>query len=114
MVLCGGENVYPGQVEECLRGLSGVADVAVVGVPDPRLGTRLVAHVVAGAGGCPDAEEIRSYVRTRLAGYLVPHEVCFHERLPRTATGKVLTRSLAAGRSTDARAAGNQLATRAK
>lgn len=94
MVICGGENVYPVVVEDCLRSAPGVADVAVVGVADPRFGARLVAHVVAGGGDCPNAESLRAYVRTRLAGYQVPHEVVFHRQLPRNATGKVLTRTL--------------------
>jgi fatty-acyl-CoA synthase len=88
MIVSGGENVYPREVEEVLLGHPAVADVAVVGVPDERFGQALVAHVVPRDGGAP-AEELRGYVKERLAGYKVPREVVVHDVLPRNETGKV-------------------------
>jgi acyl-CoA synthetase (AMP-forming)/AMP-acid ligase II len=93
MIVSGGENVYPREVEECLLGHPGVADAAVVGVPDERYGQALVAHVVARNGGV-DPEELRGYVKRELAGYKVPREVVLHDDLPRNETGKVLKTEL--------------------
>jgi acyl-CoA synthetase (AMP-forming)/AMP-acid ligase II len=88
MIVSGGENVYPREVEEVLLGHPAVADVAVVGVPDERFGQALVAHVVPRDGGAP-ADELREYLEERLAGYKVPREVVLHDVLPRNETGKV-------------------------
>jgi fatty-acyl-CoA synthase len=85
----GGENVHPGEVEELLQRHPAVADAVVVGVPDERFGQALVAHVVLRDGDTPP-EELREYVRTRLAGYKVPREVVLRDSLPRNETGKVL------------------------
>ncbi|MGB8650177.1 MAG: AMP-binding protein [Mycobacteriales bacterium] len=90
MVVIGGENVYPGQVEDVLLTHPGVQDCAVTAVPDEAFGVRLVAHVV----GAAEPEELKALVRDRLARYAVPREVRFHEALPRNATGKVLRREL--------------------
>jgi fatty-acyl-CoA synthase len=97
MVVSGGENVYPGEVERCLAGHPAVADVAVVGVPDPDFGQRLRAAVVTVPGVAPGealAEELREWVRGRLARFGVPREVDFVEELPRNATGKILRTEL--------------------
>jgi acyl-CoA synthetase (AMP-forming)/AMP-acid ligase II len=94
MVVIGGENVYPVQVEEVLQGHPSVADVAVVDAPDEQWGARLVAHVVGAAGAKVDAEELQQLVRDRLARFAVPREVVVHDELPRNATGKVLKREL--------------------
>ncbi len=91
MVVIGGENVYPNQVEDVLLRHPAVAEVAVTAEPDPSFGVRLVAHVV---GDVP-AEELQDLVRRELARFAVPREVRFHEALPRNATGKVLKRELA-------------------
>ncbi|HVA59720.1 MAG TPA: AMP-binding protein [Mycobacteriales bacterium] len=95
MIVSGGENVFPAEVEECLRAHPEVADVAVVGVPDEKFGARLVAHVVfAGGASGADGDALRDYVRQRLAGYKVPRDVVLHDELPRNETGKVVKRQL--------------------
>ena len=96
MIVSGGENVFPQEVEDLLLGHPEVADAAVVGVADDDLGARLAAYVVAATGASPSDELLRSYVRENLARYKVPREVHFLERLPRNATGKVLKRELGA------------------
>ena len=95
MIVSGGENVHPAEIEELLAAHDGVAEAAVVGVPDEEFGQRLRAFVVAAPGeGEPDAEELRRYVAANLARYKVPREVVFLDALPRTATGKVIKREL--------------------
>ena len=94
MVVIGGENVYPGQVEDVLAADQSVAEVAVVSVPDPVYGVRLVAHVVPAPGAAVDAEHLQARVRGALARFAVPREVRVVDALPRGATGKVLTRVL--------------------
>jgi acyl-CoA synthetase (AMP-forming)/AMP-acid ligase II len=94
MIVSGGENVFPGEVEELLSSHPAVADVAVVGVPDDQFGQRLAAYVVRRDGSRADAGELRGYVRDRLARYKVPRDVVFVDVLPRNATGKVLKREL--------------------
>jgi fatty-acyl-CoA synthase len=94
MIVSGGENVFPGQVEELLLARPEVADVAVVGVPDEEFGARLVAHVVAADAGSIDTDALRSHVKQSLGRIYVPREVVVHDELPRNATGKVLKREL--------------------
>jgi fatty-acyl-CoA synthase len=94
MIVSGGENIFPGQVEELLLAREDVADVAVVGVPDEEFGARLVAHVVAAGGGDVDVEALRGHVRENLGRIYVPREVVLHDELPRNATGKVVKREL--------------------
>jgi fatty-acyl-CoA synthase len=91
MVVIGGENVYPNQVEDVLLRHPGVAEVAVTAAEDPSFGVRLVAHVV----GTADADELKALVRDELARFAVPREVRYLEALPRNTTGKVLKRELA-------------------
>ena len=94
MVVIGGENVYPGQVEDVLAEDPTVDDVAVVGVEDDVYGVRLVAHVVAAPGSTVDEKALQELVRSKLARFAVPREVVQHDELPRNATGKVLKREL--------------------
>ncbi|HEX6491911.1 MAG TPA: AMP-binding protein, partial [Candidatus Dormibacteraeota bacterium] len=94
MIVSGGENVFPAEVEELLTGHPAVADVAVIGVPDEQFGQRLAAYVVCRSGASLKADEVRGYVRDRLARYKVPRDVTFLDALPRNATGKVLKREL--------------------
>jgi fatty-acyl-CoA synthase len=94
MVVVGGENVYPGQVEDVLAEDPSVAEVAVVAADDPAYGARLVAHVVPAAGATIDVQHLQDRVRRTLARYAVPREVRVVDRLPRGATGKVLKREL--------------------
>ena len=94
MIVSGGENVFPQEVEEVIAGHGAVADVAVVGVPDDEFGQRLRAFVVPRAGAAPSADELKAYVKAHVARYKVPREVIFLDELPRNATGKVLKREL--------------------
>ena len=97
MIVSGGENVFPGEVEELLHAHPRVADVAVVGVPDEEWGQRLRAFVVARKGARLTEKEVKDHVRSRLARYKVPRDVVFVPSLPRTSTGKVLKRDLDRG-----------------
>jgi acyl-CoA synthetase (AMP-forming)/AMP-acid ligase II len=94
MYICGGFNVYPAEVEQVLARLDGVAESAVIGVPDARLGEVGRAYVVARPGHAPDTEELLAFCRERLANYKVPRQVVFRDALPRNASGKVLKRQL--------------------
>jgi len=96
MVVVGGENVYPGQVEDVLVEDPTVAEAAVVALDDPVYGVRLVAHVVPAAGATVDVEHLQARVRGALARYAVPREVRVVRSLPRGTTGKVLHRELRA------------------
>ncbi|MGH7747360.1 MAG: AMP-binding protein, partial [Candidatus Dormibacteria bacterium] len=100
MYISGGENVYPREVEDVLFGLGGVADVAVIGVPDDRWGEVGKAIVVTASGASLDEAEVIAFCRGRLAGYKCPRSVEFWEGLPRNATGKVLKREVRAQCST--------------
>lgn len=94
MIVSGGENVYPHEVEEVLATHAQIADVAVLGVDDDEFGQRLVAWVVRAPGATLTDDGVRAHVRERLARYKVPRDVVFVEELPRTATGKVARRAL--------------------
>jgi fatty-acyl-CoA synthase len=94
MIVSGGENVFPREVEDLLAQHPEVADVAVVGAPDDEFGQALVAFVVRRAGSDLTAEGVRDCVRASLARYKVPRRVEFVPDLPRTATGKILRREL--------------------
>jgi len=89
MIISGGENVYPAEVESALLELDGVAEAAVIGVPDERWGEAGLAVVVAAPGAPTDGEAVRAALRERLAGFKVPREVRFVPELPKTATGKI-------------------------
>jgi long-chain acyl-CoA synthetase len=94
MIVSGGENVYPIEVEEVLAQHPDVADVAVIGVPDDRWGETVKALVVTRDGRAPAPEDLIAFARERLAGYKLPRSVDFVADLPRTPTGKVLKREL--------------------
>jgi acyl-CoA synthetase (AMP-forming)/AMP-acid ligase II len=94
MIVSGGENVYPAEVENALAGHPDIADVAVIGVPDPRWGETVKAIVVARPGASPAPEAIIDYARQRLARYKCPTSVDFAESLPRNPSGKLLKRQL--------------------
>ena len=94
MYVCGGFNVYPAEVEQALARLDGVAESAVIGVPDPRLGEVGKAFVVTRPGYALDAEQVVAFCRQRLANYKVPRQVEFCAALPRNASGKTLKRVL--------------------
>jgi fatty-acyl-CoA synthase len=95
MIVSGGENVFPQEVEELLIGHPEVADVAVVGVDDEEFGKALRAYVVRGPGAAVTEDDVRQYVKENLARYKVPRTVVFLDELPRNPTGKVLKRLLA-------------------
>ena len=94
MYICGGFNVYPAEVEQVLARLDGVAEAAVVGVPDPRLGEVGRAFIVGRPGHVLDAADVLAFCRERLANYKVPRQVEFRDALPRNPSGKVLKRLL--------------------
>ena len=97
MIISGGENVFPRPVEEAIAALPQVAEVAVVGVPDPEYGQRLAAFIVLVDGLTLDEDMVKRYVRNRLSRFAIPRDVTFVDELPRTATGKVVKRHLADG-----------------
>lgn len=102
MIVSGGENVFPKEVEDCIASHERVAEVAAIGVEDPDFGKRLKAFVVRVPGGEPlTDEEIKDHVKANLARYKVPREVVFLDELPRNATGKVLKRELVDHESTE-------------
>jgi HIP---CoA ligase len=96
MYICGGFNVYPAEVEQVLARLDGVAESAVIGVPDPRLGEVGRAFLVPRPGHALAEADVLAFCRERLAGYKVPRQVVFRDALPRNASGKVLKRQLRA------------------
>jgi acyl-CoA synthetase (AMP-forming)/AMP-acid ligase II len=95
MIVSGGENVFPREVEDLLADHGQVKEVAVIGVDDEQFGQRLKAFVVLAEGADVSEDEIKAYVKSNLARYKVPREVDFLDSLPRNATGKVLKRELA-------------------
>ncbi len=95
MIVSGGENVFPREVEDLLADHDAVADAAAIGVDDEQFGQRLRAFVVKADGIDTSEDELKDYVKANLARYKVPREIVFVDELPRNATGKVLKRELA-------------------
>jgi acyl-CoA synthetase (AMP-forming)/AMP-acid ligase II len=94
MIISGGENVFPREVEDLLADHDDVVEASVAGVPDEEFGQRLKAFVVVSEGATADESVLKDYVKANLARYKVPREIVFLESLPRNATGKVLKRVL--------------------
>ncbi len=94
MIVSGGENVFPREVEDLLADHRDIEEVAVIGVPDEQFGQRLKAFVVARDGASLSEDQIKDYVKQNLARFKVPREVVFMQELPRNATGKILKREL--------------------
>jgi acyl-CoA synthetase (AMP-forming)/AMP-acid ligase II/carbon monoxide dehydrogenase subunit G len=94
MIVSGGENVFPKEVEDTLARHDAVAEVAAIGVDDDQFGQRLRAFVVLEQGKKASEDELKSHVKANLARYKVPREIVFIDELPRNATGKVLKREL--------------------
>lgn len=94
MIVSGGENVYPAEVENAIDGHPDVSEVAVIGVPDERWGEAVKAIIVPKPDAPRDADSIIAWARQRIGGFKVPKSVDFVESLPRNATGKVLRRML--------------------
>jgi fatty-acyl-CoA synthase len=95
MIVSGGENVFPAEIEELLNGHDAIAEAAAIGVEDDKFGQRLRAFVVPRGGAQLSEDDVKRYVKENLAGYKVPRDVVFLDELPRNATGKVLKRQLA-------------------
>jgi fatty-acyl-CoA synthase len=94
MIVSGGENVFPKEVEDLLARHDAIAEAAAVGVPDQEFGQRLLGFVVLKSGAAVTEADLKSYVKANLARYKVPREIRFIDELPRNATGKVLKREL--------------------
>ena len=94
MIVSGGENVYPIEVEEALSRHPDVLEVTVIGVPDERWGEAVTALIVRREGATAEADELVAFAREQLAGYKLPRSMEFVDELPRTPTGKVLKRQL--------------------
>jgi acyl-CoA synthetase (AMP-forming)/AMP-acid ligase II len=101
MIVSGGENVFPREVEDLLSDHQGVHEAAAIGVDDEQFGQRLKAFVVKEQGASVSEEDLKGHVKANLARYKVPREIVFVEELPRNATGKVLKRELAEQQSAD-------------
>jgi fatty-acyl-CoA synthase len=89
MIIRGGENVYPREIEEYLFGHPAIADVQVVGVPDPRYGEEICAWVRLREGAQATVEQVREFCKGRIAHYKVPRYVLFANDFPMTVTGKI-------------------------
>lgn len=94
MIVSGGENVYPVEVEKVLQSHPAVREVAVVGVDDPSYGQRLAAYVALRSDQVVEPEELKAHVKAQLAGYKVPRDVVLLDALPRNASGKIMVRDL--------------------
>jgi len=94
MIVSGGENIFPGEVEELLAGHEHVVEVAVIGVPDEKYGQTLKAFVVLREEKAVSDGDLRTYVKSNLASFKAPKEIVFMDELPRNSTGKILKRSL--------------------
>ena len=96
MIISGGVNIYPAEIESVILGLDGVADVAVFGIPDPDFGEAVAAHIQPDPGATLAEDDVRAHVARRLARYKVPKVVVFEDVLPREDTGKLFKRRLKA------------------
>jgi fatty-acyl-CoA synthase len=94
MIVSGGENVFPAEVEELLGKHDGVREAAVVGAPDEKMGQRLIAYVVKESSASVSEDELKALVKDKLARHKAPREVHFIDELPRNETGKVVKRKL--------------------
>lgn len=96
MIISGGENVYPAEVESAVYGHPDIADIAVIGVPDPKWGEAVKAIIVRRPGSDLTEADVIAYARTRIAGFKCPKSVDFTDALPRNPSGKILRRELRA------------------
>jgi len=94
MIVSGGENVYPAEVENAIFGHPEVADVAVIGIPDEKWGESVLAIIVPKQGKQPDQDSIIAWARERIAGYKCPKSVTYIDELPRNPSGKILRKDL--------------------
>jgi len=96
MVISGGVNIYPAEIEAALALMPGVRDCAVFGIPDAEFGEALCAAVQAEPGAALSQEQIAAYLKAKIAGYKIPRRVTFHDSLPREESGKIFKRRLRA------------------
>ena len=94
MIISGGENIYPAEIENVLAAHPGVLEAAVIGVPDEKWGEVVKAFVVKRAGASLTSDEIIDYLRPNIAGFKLPKTVAFLDALPRNPSGKILKTSL--------------------
>ena len=94
MVISGGVNIYPAEIENTLIGMEGVRDCAVFGIPDDEFGERLCACIEPDTGAALTPKDVQDYLRKRLANFKVPKDINFLEALPREASGKIFKRKL--------------------
>ena len=94
MIISGGENIYPIEVENALYHHADISDVAVIGIPDEKWGELVAAVVVVNAGCTPTESELIDYAKAQIASYKCPKKIIFTEELPRNASGKILKREL--------------------
>lgn len=94
MIVSGGENIYPIEIENVLSKHAAITDVAVVGIPDDKYGETPLACVVCATGQTLTIEELITYCRDQLAGYKIPRRLEFYETLPRNPSGKILKKTL--------------------
>ena len=94
MIVSGGENVYPIEVEKTLAAHPEVAEASVIGVDDEQFGQRLAAFVVLNDGAATTPDVLKQHVRENLANYKVPREITILDELPRSSTGKIVRREL--------------------
>jgi fatty-acyl-CoA synthase len=94
MIVSGGENLFPGEVEELLIKHEAIVEASVIGVDDEEFGKRLAAYVVVRPGASLSEDDVREFVKRNLARFKVPRDVAFLDELPRNPSGKVLKRQL--------------------
>ena len=94
MIIRGGVNIYPAEIEEVLEGMAGIADSAVVGKPDRELGESVAAFIVLDPGAQITEEDIQNYCAKQMANQKIPATIIFTDKIPRTPTGKILKRVL--------------------
>jgi long-chain acyl-CoA synthetase len=94
MIIRGGVNIYPAEVEEVLIGMPGIADAAVVGKPDPEFGESVAAFIVRDAGAGISEADIQGYCEERMQNHKIPATIVFMDEIPRTPTGKILKKDL--------------------
>ena len=94
LIIRGGYNVYPREIEEVLYEHPAVSEAAVIGVPDPSMGEEVGAAVVVKEGEEADADSIKAFVKERVAGYKYPRKIWFLDELPKGPTGKILKREI--------------------